>query len=321
MPLPAFAIAAFVIACLPASAQRPPSAPDARIRASVPAARDKLLRQYANAPVEQAQQAFRSFWRFYNETLGDLRSRFESGPFDGDLLQEIFAVEHCLEKPLTVMERSRDPRMARLAETHAAELRELREWRRCGFDFSWGEGDWYLRDDPEFIAGAAAKLPLGDLADWVAFWSREGRQRLAEDAGLVVGWDDIRQRLIRWEDFARRHPDLPETRIEVRPQVNGFLSWYLFGIDNSPAYDTPHVPAARTFRLDPALKTSYERFIKENASSSFHDLIAGAYAILGRHDYSPESELFAFLRSHLTGSDDLAALDSLRRRVARRYPH
>lgn len=173
-------------------------------------------------------------------------------------------------------------------------------------------------DDPEFIAATAAKLPLGDLGEYIAFRSREDRQRLAEDAGFVVGWEDMRRRLIRWEDFERHYPNLPETRTEVKPEVIRTVGWYLFGIDNSPAYDRWPVPGPKTVRLDAKLRASYARFIEENRTSAFHAVIAGIYGILRRHNFSPDAELFAFLRGHLTDPEHRRRVDWLERRLAER---
>ncbi len=112
-------------------------------------------------------------------------------------------------------------------QRRAAAIATVTRYRASGIAFDYGEGDFCASPDPQFISGLAGQLPLGELAEWVRFWAAEQPQLLVEDAGLRVGWDDLRARLARWEAFAKAHPGMPETDTEVTTQVKSLAAWYL----------------------------------------------------------------------------------------------
>jgi hypothetical protein len=136
----------------------------------------------------------------------------------------------------------------------------------------------------------------------VRFWAAEEPQRIGDDASLLISWDDLGRRLVRWEDFVRRHPALPEVQDEVIPHVKNLIALYLFGSTNTPAYDTriEEAPGRPPLRIDPALKTSYERFLVEHRDSSYWRLIDGIVTRLSRSGGVPNGELSDFLAAELT---------------------
>ena len=125
-------------------------------------------------------------------------------------------------------------------------------------------------------------------------------QRVAEDAGLLIGWDDLRQRIGRWETFARAHPALPETRDIVRPEVVRLVAFYVIGVDNTRAYDERSRSPGGTLRIDPQLMASYERFLIENRGSAYYKVIEGIVTRLRASRGALTRELIDFLRAELT---------------------
>ena len=155
--------------------------------------------------------------------------------------------------------------------------------------FIWGEGDWYLKEDPDFLLSVSSNLK-GEYQEFTRFMGEESKQRLAQDAALTVSWDELRQRIIRWENFAKNHPDLPETERIIKPQLRRMMQWYLIGIDNTRAYDYDDTYGG-TAKINAELLKSYENFIRENTDSSYFPLIQGVYDILKKYDFKCRREL------------------------------
>ena len=265
---------------------------------SITRAHDSAVQGYAKADNTVADAAFRLFWGFYNRSIGSV-SCLAWGSAENALLAEVCSgtlrcpgrrVDDFLKSTTTTDNRRR-----------AAAIATVARYRASGIAFDYGEGDFYASPDPQFVSGLAGQLPLGELAEWVRFWAAEQPQRLAEDAGLLVGWDDLRARLARWEAFAKAHPGLPETETEVAPQVKSLVAWYVFGLDNSPAYDRRFGAApAWTPRIDPKLKASYETFLQENRGSAYYRVVEGIVARVSKAGGAPTKDLVAFLHAELT---------------------
>lgn len=284
---------------------------------SILKARDAALTKYANAASADADAVFRQFQAYYDKVLSKTPYPQLRTPLD-ELLNDICkqGLLQCRAATADAFLASTRPQDVKRRDASKSAVADLTRYRSCGIWFSWGEGDWYPAPDPAFVAGVAAKLPLGELGEWVTFWAAEDAQRVGEDAGLVIGWDDLRQRLARWEAFARAHPNLPETQVEVLPHAANLLAIYVFGIDNTRAYDTrsgvspPYdvrvggapPPAGRdwTIRIDPQLKSSYDRFLVENRDSTYYNVIDGIVTRLRASNGAPTKELVAFLRAELT---------------------
>ncbi|MCK5347403.1 MAG: hypothetical protein KAR20_28530, partial [Candidatus Heimdallarchaeota archaeon] len=183
-----------------------------------------------------------------------------------------------------------------IESNHRNALIELEKFRHCssyGMKFYMAEGDWYLRENTDFLIQVSSVL-TGDLREFILFNGTEMKTRIAEDASLLISWDELRQRIIRWENFAKLHPDLEETKKEIEPQIPRMVQWYLTGIDNTRAYDYDDYYGG-TAKINSELRKSYEIFIKENTGSSYYPLIQSVYTILLKHEFKCQRELGYFL--------------------------
>ncbi len=336
----AIVIVALVCATTPSAAQMPPWEPtaaqaqaativpeyaaflgslDPSDTTSVVRARAELVTRYAKATMVQKDAAFRQFSAFVDRAWWQLSPAFFSSP-PARLLGQIpidYSVPASIREASygTVLDRlmrSTDAAMARLRTEHATEVAALKQYRAAGFRFSLGEGDWYLTQDVAFLAAAATDLKLGDLAAWTRFKAEADRQLLADDASLQLTWDDLRVRIARWETFARTHRALPEAATDVEPHVRWMVSAYVFGLPNTPAYG--HEAKA----IDPALKASYSRFLRENRESAYYQVIDGIMRRLVQHNGRPTEELVWFLKSKLTDPLSKDWIRSLETRLARK---
>jgi len=193
--------------------------------------------------------------------------------------------------PLKHYEKQEDELKNNIKKNYGEALKELYEYRKCGLNFMWGEGDWYLKEDMDFLATFSSVLK-GDIRDFIIFYSEENKIIIIQDAALIISWDELRETIIRLENFIKSHPDLPETETEIKRRFHFLAQWYITGDGNDPGY------VLRTGNIRPELKKSYEHFLKENTGSSYYPLVKGIYDILKKNDFTRDKELKVFLKDN-----------------------
>lgn len=227
----------------------------------------KQLQEAFRAGSETQVNAFRQFLAFYRGVIRQTHVEFSHRK---DLHKALFAVTEetgSRSSPLSALAKSTKPGASRLKTAYQRELAELVEYRRCGIDFAESEGYWYLQEDLDFLLETAAPLK-GEYREYLAFHAQEHRKPVVEDGGLLMSWGDLGRRISRWECFAAAHPSLKETRTAIEPELGRMMSWYVVGIDNSPAYDF-----SKKGVIVPELLRSYDAFLRDNKDSRFFDLI------------------------------------------------
>jgi len=278
---------------------------------SISSARAELEKRFASAPESAAVEAFRAFRTFHAEAVRAIdRALFWQMPKNTrkdiqTALNEIMSgspgyinrvtAELLNSDPMEEMEFLDEASRKRLEAKYGDTIRELRKLRRNGMRFYWGEGDWYAGVDSEYLVEAAGFLK-GDYSDFLRFQAREEKTRTAEDAALMISLDELRQRIIRYDNFAKTHPKLDETNSEIQHEIKHLMTWYLYGTDNSPAYER-QAPSKTEMTIKPELRESYERFLAENRDSSLYPVISEAYGILKRHKFLFSKELDAYIKS------------------------
>jgi hypothetical protein len=136
---------------------------------------------------------------------------------------------------------------------------------------------WYVTTEPAALVEFATDLPK-DLADYVRFRAREDAEPVVGDAALQLSWEQLRERLVRWEVFARTHPRLPETRTEVQRPITLLAEFYFFGTDNTWSYKLP------SGRIEPGLRDSWRNLATMNGDSYYKALAAELLPRLDAHD-------------------------------------
>jgi len=150
-------------------------------------------------------------------------------------------------------------------------------WLECGFGIYMSEGIFYLGADIATLNQIAPLLPP-DLRAWVTFLKQEGGfgDVVEEDDGLRLSWQELADRLHRWENFLRTHPSLDE---EIRPEVHRMAWFFFFGLNNSPlrAFDSD--------RIDPEVLSAWRRFANDTSTSRYTPTIRKLLGLLDANDY------------------------------------
>ncbi len=138
----------------------------------------------------------------------------------------------------------------------------IKPWLDCGFGIYMSEGNFYPGADIATLDKVAPNLPP-DLRAWIRFLKREGGfdDVVQDDNGLRISWEELADRLHRWENFLRAHPSL---EAEIRPEVHRMAWFFFFGLGNTPIsdFDSPD-------RLIPGVLAAWKRFANNQAPSRY----------------------------------------------------
>ena len=193
-------------------------------------------------PVDRAAM-FREFRAFYLDAI-----RASDG-----LLEE--ALEPIQNELLNWMQQGQSVQAVRQRIDSRPEVRGVTaRWLDCGFSFDMAEGFFSPAMDSATLLEFAPQLPK-DLGDYVRFRAREDAERVFAETTPVLAGEELRQRLARWEEFARSNPQLIETRTEVRAAVESLAPLYFLGPFN---FDL------QTGRIHPDLIASWSRMDRQS---------------------------------------------------------
>ncbi|HWR58144.1 MAG TPA: hypothetical protein VN328_04575, partial [Thermodesulfovibrionales bacterium] len=255
---------------------------------SILLAKDDLLSKFNNSTDENMNEAFRAFWNFYNQAIREIDKGFSSNGDYQKVLSEISDATGLYHDPFPAFEKLDNAVTQRMKNQYAKILNELAVYRKAGMNFGSSEGGWYLKDDLDFLL-AASVITKGGYKDYVRFYSEEWRKVIVNDGGLMISWDELRKRIIRWEQFGNEHTQLPETENDIRPKISWMVDVYLTGIDNSRILKAENM-------LNEEVKNSYEAFLKEGTTSAHFEAVKGAFDIWNKNQFKLSKELVDYLK-------------------------
>jgi len=180
------------------------------------------------------------------------------------------------------------------------EIAELDIYSKNGIFFELNEGDWYLVENNRFLLDKVLKNYDFPLKRYIEFLVEEQNRHpeIAEDAGLCITWEELRERILRWEFFSKRHPFLKETGEDVIPEIRHMLDVYLFGIDNSRVY------CLETKKIKDKVKMSYEKFIEENKDSNYYSTVKKVYEIYKKNNFLFDEKIKKEVKEILSQKQD-----------------
>lgn len=261
---------------------------DSSSPSSIIQAKTELLLRFRGKQDESANDAFRAFSKFYSDTIAGLDGGVSSNTHLQEVLSKIADVTHLDFNLFPAFDKLDTASAREIKKKYAPALKELHQYTNAGLNFGSAEGMWYLTSDPDFLKEAAS-VTTGDFKEYLRFNAEECKQRIAEDAGILIPWDELRKKIIREEDFAIQHPSLPEVEKELKGSISWMMNVYLAGIENS-SIDNYGV------QLTPEVKNSYETYLKENTSSQYYNVVKDVYAIWTKNSFKTSRELVDYLK-------------------------
>jgi hypothetical protein len=242
---------------------------------SVCEARDTLRTLLPKASTADRASMFRAFLNFNGTVANNSMDDFSAAIMPAnDRAFEILSSEHWKSGSASASLRS-DPQVRKA----------IQPWLDCGFGIYQSEGFLYIGVDIATVEQFAPMLPA-DLRAWVNFLSRQSgfADSVEEDAGLILSWRELGDRLHRWENFLRAHPSLVE---EMRPEIHR-MAWFFFcGLDNSPLTEFG------SDRIDPEVLSAWRRFATDPSPSRYTPAVRKAVAILDANGHKLVPEIKA----------------------------
>lgn len=176
--------------------------------------------------------------------------------------------------------------LSSLGEREAAELNQ--QLASAGWRLASSEGFYYVAELPGWSEAVLGSVLPPSYKKYFELRTREMKLGFSEDAGLLIPWDELRVRIVTWEDFLAQYPEFPE-KSSIQEYIDIYVRVYLTGMDNSRAF------GFEDQRLEAEVQKSYETFIRENSKSVYYPLISEYYGFLKKNDFVQPADLDEFL--------------------------
>jgi len=113
--------------------------------------------------------------------------------------------------------------------------------------------------------------------DYLALRKDELAEGFSNNDALLISFDEVGRRVIRWETYLERYPNSVATAL-AKYYYGLYLNTFLTGLKNSPVF-------ARTGEIQPHLITTYDTFASRFGSTAAGRLVRQFYYILIEADF------------------------------------
>ena len=133
-----------------------------------------------------------------------------------------------------------------------------------------GEGIVTIRELPSLYYNVFKDYVTDDYKEYLKIWAKDNEKLYQADAGLLISFEEIGERIITWENFLNQYPDT-KLNIKVTALLNSYREDYLLGMDNTPTRDGGYdnIPIS----ISEEVKKEYDRFMKKYPNSPTVQLI------------------------------------------------
>ena len=127
----------------------------------------------------------------------------------------------------------------------------------------------FIFSDPKYIVSNFRGILPDVILEYYLALNQDIEEGYESDAGFIIPWDTIRQKIIRYENFLKKVSIIDCYYLQrlAKEKIDLYLRSYLYGLDNSPAL------VEETNRLEPEAQKSIEKFLKENTNSKYYKIV------------------------------------------------
>ncbi|MCX5858916.1 MAG: hypothetical protein NT056_03305 [Proteobacteria bacterium] len=158
---------------------------------------------------------------------------------------------------------------------------------KVGWTLKESERMFYVGESGGWFENKFAKILTQPYREYFNLRSKEINEGFSEDAGLLISWEQLRNRIIKWESFLLRYSDFVEN-LGIKEYQDIYIRTYLSGIDNSTIENDGGV-------LLKEVKNSYENFLKENKNSKYFNIVKDCYGMLKNNKFVINKNYLEFL--------------------------
>ena len=172
---------------------------------------------------------------------------------------------------------------------------EIKEFKKCldlcGLSLLNSEGSYYVDEKYDYYFDLFKGKVSPALNEYLKIRSKELRQGYSEDADLLIGFDDLYDRVVTWEDFMIQYPDFILMK-DAEFNYTSYLSTLITGTDNSETFDS------ETQNLYPGIKRLYEKIISHKDGKKSTKVISDYYELLKKNNFKQPDNLDLFLKAN-----------------------
>lgn len=159
---------------------------------------------------------------------------------------------------------------------------------QVGWTIIMSEGNYYLGELPDWFATEFKAVLTPAYREYFHIRSQEIREGFSVDAGLLISWEQLRKRIITWENFLQQYPDFVE-KPQIQSYLANYLGTYLGGMENTRIY-------GKDRGLKNEVRASYENFIRQDKGSKCINIIQEYYGMLKKHGFIVHKNYEEFLQ-------------------------
>ena len=159
----------------------------------------------------------------------------------------------------------------------------------CGIGIYSTDGTYYLDAIPDFLYNTFKNRVSEGLVEFLYIRKEELKQGFSQDAAMLISFEDLYQRVKRWENFLKNYPNTVYNS-EAISYFETYLVTLMTGMDNSKIFDFQYNS------LLPEINTLYENIIKDEPISATTEIISSYYTFLARHDFKENDSIQIFLK-------------------------
>ncbi len=136
------------------------------------------------------------------------------------------------------------------------------------------EGDYYPYPDANYLAKTFGKFVSPAIRAYLTFSKKN--ENLVDDGMLIVNFDELREIIILGDSVLKKYPD-SDIASKVKSELYDVLYLYLLGFG-------PEVVVMEG-------TSSYEKFLKENKSSTYYPLVKHVYDLWKQNKFKYNDNL------------------------------
>lgn len=143
-----------------------------------------------------------------------------------------------------------------------------------GFKVYQSEGAPYIGQDLDFEAKWFYAYLSAPLKEFLTQLNKEEKEGFSADGGLIISPEQLADRTVWWENFAKKHPQT----IVGRPALENWRSYLgtmLIGMNNSPVTESGH-----SENLNPYYQVAYSRIINNYPTTQTAKLVSPYFKLL-----------------------------------------
>jgi len=160
-----------------------------------------------------------------------------------------------------------------------------------GMTLMMSEGTYYIGEDTGFLAANFASQLSPGLREFLTMRSREMKKGFTEDAGLLITWNELADRIAAWDRYLKKYGDSSAAG-QAEYYDNLYLAVFLTGIDNSRVF------SMEKGALDPAVQKAYEYYLKTYSDTKSAAIIEEYYSILKKNGLKESQQSKSLLKKY-----------------------